>query len=706
MSGRFRAIALALAAVAAVAGAGAVRAGGTLTWSEAPADLAQGRADGLGLSDRGRLFLAPRIERSGRRSPAGPAHVWALVGDRDGNLYLGTGPDGQVLKIAHGGAVTELFASAAPLVSALAVMPDGRLVAAANPGGLIYRVETDGTVEPWTIVDEAYVWALAAGPDGSVYAGTGERGRVVRIDRSGNTETVFDSEESHIVSLLPLDDGGLLAGGSGRGLVYRIDDEGHALVLHDDELPEAVSLALGRDGEVYVAFQAWPEAETRQPAVRLRLPDGVEVGATDEASGMLEEGRGPTLRGTIEGLPRTEAPPAPRTRGRVVRIDADGGASELWSSTTEAPFCLELDGAGRLLFGTGEPARLYRVEADGDIARLARFDEAQLTGLLRTGRSVVLAASNPAKTYLLQAEVSEFGVYLSRPFDAGGLARWGSIRWIVDEPSGRTELYTRTGNSREPDTTWSAWSPAITDPTGGVVVNPEGRYLQWRLRQIGGRAETRLHGVTVQYEPYNRAPELRDFRKHSRGEASVEALTFVASTRDADGDTVEILLQYRPAGAQIWASAATVDVPRPVGDPADWRDAEIAWTTAAVQEGTYDVMARAGDQPSNAPGEALESATTPTLRVVVDRTPPRIEIESGLDGALLVRLDDGYSDIRRLELLERGRVRFMLRPEDGICDSGSESFRFRLPAEPGPWSLRGVDAAGNGVEQPVAAATP
>ncbi len=123
------------------------------------------------------------------------------------------------------------------------------------------------------------------------------------------------------------------------------------------------------------------------------------------------------------------------------------------------------------------------------------------------------------------------------------------------------------------------------------------------------------------------------------------------------------------------------------------------WDTAEVPEGRYEVRAVASDQPANAPGEGLEATAEPVLRVVVDRTPPEIEVYRLAGGATGVRLADDLSDIDRLELLLDGRTRFTARADDGVCDSPSETFRLALP-EPtgsGPWTLRGTDAAGNAV---------
>lgn len=685
----------------------------TLTWIPNPESLVLGKAEGMALTTRGRLFLAPRISGlGGSQTPEGPVQVWAMVGDGNGNVYLGTGPEGQILKIDRAGEPRLHFTVDEPMVTALAIDPGGELLAGTAPGGTIYRIRTDGRGEAWTATEERYIWSLAVGAGGEIYAGTGERGRILEIGPTGRVEVFFDSQESHIVSLQTLPEGGLLAGGAGRGLVYRIDGEGHALVLHDDELPEVAALQKDSAGDVIAALVAPAEPVSRRPALRLRLPDGVEVGTTDEAVGTLEESSGPTLHGYIEGLPTEKEREAERPRGRVVRIGADGTITELWSSTREVPFCLAEDDRRRVLFGTGEPARLYRVELDGDVALLATLREAQLTGLLNAAQAVVLSTSNPAAAYTLGDEPGQVGTFVSRPFDAGGPARWGSIRWEVSSPGtdsgrattsgssgvvGRTEIYTRTGNSHEPDDTWSAWSPAMIDPEGSAVVNPDGRFLQWRVRQVGGPGpEARLEGLSVRYEPYNRRPRLDDFRVDRPGSAGAGALTFRWSASDPDEDPVEVRLEYRPLGAAGWATAG---VTASSGGGGEW-----TWATGDVPEGRYEVRGVISDQPANPPGQGLEATLAPVLRVVVDRSPPEIEFVRLGDGVIQVLLADALSDVSGLALVEDGRTRSTPRPEDGVCDSRRESFRLGLDEEAlEGLTLRGTDAAGNVVERALAA---
>jgi hypothetical protein len=672
------------------------------TWSASPEALARGDADGVAVSERGVLTPAPRLIRLGEEEPAArPDHVWAMTSGAGGRLYLGTGPEGRVIEVGPAGRQRVLFEADEPMITALAVLRDGSLLAGTAPGGKIFRIDADGSSELFCETGEHYIWTLVVTDDNRIFAGTGEQGAILEIERSGTAELFFDSDEAHIVALYPRADGTLLAGGAGRGSVYLVDRDGNGIVLHDDALHEVVALADEGDGNVLAALVDRPTPEKRPPALRLRLPDGVEVGVTDENVGTLEESQGPVLHGVIEGLPGTPDGKKPRLRGRLVRIRPSGETNELWRSSTEAPYSLLGDGGQRTLFGTGEPARLYGIEPGGDVALLATLRESQLTELLRFGPTVYGGTSNPASVYRLERGTHETGVFISPALDAGGPARWGSISWRVEGDSGRVEIYTRTGNSNIPDGTWSGWSPMLVDPAGSRIDNPDGRFLQWRARFVGAKEYAlRLSSVTVRYEPYNRSPEIRDFRTEHDERAVASLARFVYAVFDADLDPLDIHLEYRALGSGTWDRVAR---PEADGKPsavetstnAGHAKDKLTWETTALTQGPYEVRLVVSDQPANPPGEGRQVPREPALELAIDYTPPEVETRLLGDGTIEIVVSDAYTDIRRLELLRGDRRQASLRPVDGICDSRREVFRIDAPDDGADWSVRGVDSAGN-----------
>lgn len=669
------------------------------------AELHRGDSEGIGVTASGLLFLAPRVRPLGDPLPDGaPAHVWSAATEPSGAIYLGTGPEGKVLKVGSGGKTSVHFTAPEPMVTALAVLPDGPLLVATAPEGKIYRVGGDGRGAVWSETGERYVWALLPRPDGTVLAATGERGRLLRIDRAGKPVVLFDSDEAHLMSLSASRDGGVLAGGAGRGLVYRVSADGRARVLHDDDLEEARAVLEGPDGSVFVLLVAPPEPDRRPPALRIQMAGGAQVGT--EVVGELDDRDGTMLRGVIEGLP-TEAPETGgRLRGRVVRVAPDGTVRELWRSASEAPFALSLDRGGRAIFGTGEPARLYRVEPDDDVALLASLREGQVSALVPLAAGTAIATSNPASAYRLEEGAGDAGTLVSRPVDAGSASRWGVLRWRAEGRPGRAEFATRTGNSAEPDATWSDWSPALTAADGSRIPSPEGRFLQWRLRLFGSEEFAgRLHPATATFAVENRAPSVRDLRLDGASVWVSGKSTLRWSAFDPDGDSLAVRIEARTEGASDWSEIARTDPPAPkpsdlAGPPeASWRDGRASWDAASLEEGAYEIRAVASDAPSNPRGAEKEDRTSLPGLVVVDRTAPSLGATRKGD-EVEVRVEDARSPVVRLEVLDGERVLFAPACLDGVCDSPKETFRFALPGPPGGRTLRAHDAAGNVAEAP------
>ena len=675
------------------------------TASVSASSLRDGDAAGVALTSRGRIEIAPALTRASKPLVSGdPSQVFALATDASGRVLLATGPDGQVVRVAPGGETSVLFRAPEPLVTALLVLPGGDVLAATAPGGKIYRIGPTGPGRLWSETDERYVWALARRGDDAVLAATGERGRLLSIDRTGKSSVLFDADETHLVSLAIGPDGTTFAGGAGRGLVYRIDAAGHGAVVYDDELPEAKSIAVGASGEIVVAFDAAPAPDKRPPALRIRM------GASGGGEGVseLEGSAGTAIQGVIEGLGASGTDEGERLRGKLVRLAPDGTDEELWRSLDEAPFAATLDRDGRAIFATGEPARLWRIESPRDVSLLATMKEAQATAIGREARDLLVATSNPAGLYRLSSQPAEAGTYTSPPLDAGGLARWGTLAWR-SEGGGRVEIATRTGNSADPDGTWSPWKGSLTDPKGSAVVSPEGRFLQWRARLSSGTGEPpRIAGVGASYATRNRSPNIKDLRiDPSSGAVSAKA-TLRWSASDSDGDPLTVDVEVRKPGEAAWTSAVRSEPSPPKdssgGSDGFYKDGRATWDTVTWDEGTYEVRAVALDDAANPPGEGLSASTDLPVTVRVDRTPPELRPKRS-SGGVEVEVSDTVSGVARLEVLQDGKVIATPRPVDGVADSLRETFR--IPDAPGgkaaARTCRATDAAGNTAEAEVPA---
>jgi hypothetical protein len=446
------------------------------------------------------------------------------------------------------------------------------------------------------------------------------------------------------------------------------------------------------------------------------------------------------------GMPATPAASgrAPRRpgRGAIYRIRPDALWDTLWDSGDDAPYDLIVESDGSLLVGTGTEGKIFRVA--GNPARatlLTRAAARQVTALLRdpSGR-LVGATSNPGKLFALSPSSARRGTYESDVRDAGTVASWGAIRWRASARSGQVQVFTRSGNTANPDETWSAWSRAYMEADGEQIASPNARYLQWRAVLSGeSSASPILTSVTAAYLPRNLRPEVSAITVHpagtvfqrpfSTGEMEIAGFedntsdgrqpaqatsttaagappppaapalgrriyqkglqTFVWKADDQNEDRLQFDISYRREGETAWKV-----LKRAMWDPI------FVWDTTSVPDGTYLVRIAASDAPSNSPGAAL-AGELESVSFDVDNTPPRVETQpaarSGARTNITFVVRDDQSPVQRVEYsLDASRWRLVY-PKDGIPDSRREEFEVSLEEGEAARSviIRATDAMNN-----------
>ena len=539
-----------------------------------------------------------------------------------------------------------------------------------------------------------------------------------------------------------MDRGGkLLAGTTGTGLVYRIDTaSGAAAVLYDALQPEVADLAVDETGAIFAAVVSAGAGEVPPPAVRITVHPAEEETPVPVAPEEITPGKpaepgrakaqGP-LEAEMEGLsPAGAQPPrAGQGGGAIIKLASDGSIEELWKSSEEIPFAVTAAPGGAVYVGTGEPARLLRIEEAGRVSLVARFPQAQICRILSDPAGDLFAAtSNSGSAYRITRELSESGTYESPVRDAGAGARWGKIRWESDlAPGQKLEIQTRVGNSLAPDETWSPWSAFYASPEGSDIASPSARYIQWRTRLVRPPhtpSSPVLRTVSLSYLPANRRPRVSDVSvltaEESRsadlalevmgatdtmGDATPAAAasppragaapgkdgrrmrTVVWHVEDPDSDLVSCRLLFQKEGDDRWSEMAF-----------GVTESSFSFDETTRPEGRYRVKVVGSDAPSNVAGEALSSEAVSEI-VIIDHTPPTLEMQKGPGprGGLLVLVSDALSPIVSAEILSADKVVMGARPVDGVLDSPSETIEIvataDLPAS--GLRLRVRDAAGN-----------
>ncbi len=689
-------------------------------------EFEKGKPDGVAVGAMGDLALAPGL-RPVKLPPleeSAEPFLWSEVVDSRGTLYLGAGNGGAIYRVPAGAAGSVYFQTGDLAVHALALDKSDTLYAGSSPQGKIYRITGEAKGEVYFQPEDRYIWALQVGPKGELYAATGERGIIYKITAKGKAERFFDTEEFHITSLAFDAKGNLLAGSDGKGLLYRIDPQGKPTVLYDSALREINAIAVDPRGVVY-ASAIGTESELSVPP--LRAPQAAPAGKEPVPPGVpqapevpipgIESGPTATITVTASATGAGQQAAGQLPRSEVYRIDPDGTTTVIWSSQSETVYSLLLDGAGRLILGTGEPARIRAVTGPQQSSLLARLSESQVTSMASgPGQKTFIATSNVGRVYMLDAAGAESGTFLSAPRDAQTVARWGRISWRAGLPAGaKVELATRSGNSGLPDATWSDWSPAYASPEGSSVTSPTARFLQWRARltrQGTGPGPT-LYAVSVAYLQANLPPTLRTLNIEPPGvvrerlpyvpEPDPADLAFTGIRVDADG------ARLGPSGGSVPEKKIYVRGMRAVDwdadDPNDdtlaydlWfrGEGETAWKPLArrlgesyfafdsmqLPDGLYRVRVDASDAHSN-PGSDAKTATLTSEAFLVDNTPPTVQVTArkGSKGAAVV-IDatavDTMGPITAAEYSVDAAGWTKLAPQDGVSDSRSEAYTLSL----------------------------
>ena len=600
--------------------------------------LAKGTLDGLSLESDGSFRLGPRFDLI---QEIDSAYVWDTVEDSRGNLYAAGGSPGRVYKIPPNGPAAVFFETKELEIDALAVDRQGRIYAAAAPDGAIYRITPDGKSSLYYNPQTKYIWALAFDSKDNLYVATGDKGQIFRVNPSGEGKLFFSSEETHIRSLIVDRQDNLVAGTDGNGLILRIQPDGTAFVLYESFRKEVTALALDASGTLYAAGVGDKPLAPGQTAVPIPAQTVIIGGQT-----VLQPPKSAPSVLTMNLAGGSE----------VYRITPDGTTQKLWASRNDIVYSLVLDPQGKLLVGTGNEGKIYRIEPTGLYGDLARSLSAQITSLVGGKGGVLVGSSNVGRLYRLRPEFANQGTFVSEVFDAGRASLWGRLQWRQELPPGTAIRFeTRTGNSSNPLLNWSPWQEARAEGVEAVSQSPRARFFQWKavLSSTGGGRTPVLSSVRAAYLPNNVAPVIEDVQNTSPGyRFQSNLLVFPSQPRT-------IVLQ--PLGSPAAPPPQQTRIPAPVQMTAekgyvgvrwyayddnedtltysvylrgegekDWKllkeglsEMFYSWDSTNWPDGSYTAKVVASDSPSNPASVALSvSRESPPLEI--DNTPPEI----------------------------------------------------------------------------------
>ena len=675
-------------------------------------DFLAGEIEGFAISSRGELHPGPSLKKLATfTDPFVLSQASAPGGDR----FFGTGNDGKVYRL-RGSELKLLYTAPEPEIYALA-FHDGALYAGSSPNGKVYRINpSDGKATPFYDPKQAYIWAMDFLPGGDLVAVTGVEGKLFRVTPAGQGKVYFDSPETHLRSLAVRKDGSLLVGGSAKARIYEIRSDGGAHALFDSPLSEISALYVDRNGDGWAAA-ASNVLPTAVPAKTQTTKPAAQQTSGSSASAEKKE-ETPTVADASFSFEDGNPSTAQAGNGEVYRIHPDGFVETVRKFEHELAYGLTGGPNGSILLSTGPQGRIYQLK-DGEVSLLAAVPEKQIVSISNSESETLITTTNSGAVYRLESGLSSKAEFRSAAKDVERFSRFGHYRISGrNVGDGHLAMAFRSGNTRTPDATWSAWSAATAGADGNVDA-PAGRYLQWRLTMPKPAPEVSVDEVTVSFLNRNIAPVIDSVTVQDPGVVFltgsypqspqiVEATnpdeygiftsldtprdknepgkkvfrkgfrTVTWRAHDDNGDSIRYALSFRPKGNGPWLRLRE-----------NLEESSLNFDSSQLPDGNYELRLSASDATDNP--EMPLATTKEGIEFRIDNTPPSIAIAQEA-GAVVIRVTDKLSAIGKVEYSADAQKWIRLIPIDGIADSPSETYRLERSAVAGRFVIvRAVD---------------
>jgi hypothetical protein len=602
--------------------------------------------------------------------------IWSALARADGSLLLGTGNEGKLLEV-RGTTVKVLAESKALVITSLVQGWNGEVLLGTLPGGEVMRWSGGKLSTLVKLPGVEHVWALAF-DDGAqaLYAATGPEGKLFRIDKAGKAQVYFDAEEQHLMSLalVPQRNGShvVYAGASDKAKLYEIRAPGRASVLYDFGRTEVRAIVANSRGEIFAIAN-----DIKGGNIPSRDDDGGDSGPS--------------------------SPPKTTGKGVLYRFSSDGSPEQLLEDSDEHFTSLALGPNGQPFVGTGVNGRIFTVDEAHNDVLMADTEERQVGVLSIAGKHQFVSTSDPAMLHPLRGVGGADSVWTSKPLDAGLRAHFGQLSWTA---SGPIELSTRSGNTQQPDDTWSGWSDGLEQP--GMTKSPAARYIQIRARW-NKDPQTALSDVTLPFVTDNLRAVITSVEVDRDKDDSVSDGSDIGSSggpvsADADpviklkwkvdnpdSDELRYRLQYRLAGTNEW-----LDILKP---GRLLTKNQFDWDTSDLPEGHYRLRVQVSDELSNPP-DRVKKHELSSSTIIVDNTPPALVSLEAHERRVTGTAVDGVGPISRIEMGVAGSGEwYPFYPRDGIYDQEREDFDVDVsafaPAGRAIISVRVYDRANN-----------
>ncbi|HEX9984624.1 MAG TPA: hypothetical protein VGF69_15285 [Thermoanaerobaculia bacterium] len=677
-------------------------------------EFLQGEITGFAVTSRGELRPAPAVRKLATFTDP---FVLSQTSAPNGDRFFGTGNEGKIYRL-RGTDLKVLFTAPEPEIYAVEFRGDS-LYVASSPSGKIYRVNPEsGAQTVFFDPKSAYIWDLEFLPNGDLAVATGVDGKLFRVTPQGEGKVVFDSTETHIRSVAARKDT-ILAGGSGQGRIYEVAASGSSHALYDSALNEISSIYVDANGIGWAAgvTNVLPSsAPAKAAAAKSTAQQG--SGSSTQAGGEQKSAEASTGVEVSFSFDDGSSASSVSQAGtaELYRIDTDGFVEPVQKFEREMIYAVSGSANGGVLVSTGPTGRIYEYR-NNEFSLVGSVPEKQIVSI----SNGVVTTTNSGAVYQIEQRPSTTAEFRSSAKDVERFSRFGNYRIEGRNlATGTVAISFRSGNTSTPDETWSAWTQPQTALDGNIGA-PAGRYLQWKLTAPKPGTDLSVDNVTLAYVNRNVAPTIdavtvqdpavvfissaypaapqvveatnpdeygifssldtprdrsqdpgkRMFRKGFR--------TLTWRARDENGDELRYSVFFRAKGTDRWLRLRE-----------NIEENQINFDTSQLPDGRYELRLVASDAEAN-PDLPLTSVKE-GVEFLVDNTSPKVAVSN--DGNnVVVRITDDLSPVGRVEYSADAEKWVRMTPDDGLADSGAETFHLEKKDVDGKFIIvRAVDS--------------
>src|SRR5687768_11066954 len=432
-------------------------------------DFLAGEIEGFAVTTRGELRLAPGVRKiASFTDPFVLSQASAPNGDR----FFGTGNDGKVYRL-RGTDLKLIFTAPEPEVYAVA-FKDGAVFAGTSPNGKVYRVDPEsGAHTVFFDPQQAYIWALEPLEGGDLAVATGVDGKLFRVNAKGEGKVLYDAPDTHIRSLARRSNGTLLAGASGKGRIYEISATGSAHALFDSPLNEISSVFVDANGIGWAAAASSTLPSTAPPKSTQPAKGTTQQQQQQQSTSTSGEAKKEGEAAAVEvsfSFDDSATTASQAGSAEIYRINTDGFVETVQKFEREMVYALSAGRDGAVLIATGPNGRIYELR-DGEIALVGAVPEKQIVSINASGNATVITTTNSGAVYRMEGGNAQNAEFRSAAKDAERFSRFGNYRIEGRNlAAGNIAIAFRSGNTRTPDSTWSAWTLPQTTLEGSIDV--------------------------------------------------------------------------------------------------------------------------------------------------------------------------------------------------------------------------------------------